>query len=757
MRIGDGLVTFSIREILMPGARRPRRIAPKALAVLGVLAEQPGRVVSRAELLARVWPGTLPTDDVLTQAVTQLRKAFAAGAGDAADRRYIETIAKSGYRLLVDVEWLRDPPPAEADVDAPPQTASAARSDAPSRLPVAVPRGAPARRSMIVPVLLGVAAAVVSAALLLRPDGLPGQAAAYSPGTVPDRPYRLITSAPGFELSPSLSPDGAMVAYAAVGRERSEMAILVQTTTSAAPRRLADPGPGARDASPAWSPDGREIAFSRTWSDGRCRVMVVAASGTGAAREVAQCDGIDLLSFDWTPDGRGLLFGSTGLPGEPGMRELDLASGEWRSLRYPSGSDDFDYAPRYSPDGAWIGFIRNPQLGDLWRMPAAGGNPERLTALGAELRGWSWLPDGRSMVFSRRVDSQARLYRLDVESGAVDDFGFDDAQSPAAAAAAGRAVLAFVHRRARFAIHRIDPVALPGGPVVRDVLFESTGRDTQPMVSPDGRQLVFTSDRSGRFEVWHAELARPDSLRPILGLRPETRQPPVWSSDSRTLLVAGRDPSGRPAIFEVTPATGQALRLPVPVAQPLQALYVADPAHILVIAESGSGHTRLILYDRSSTPWRALQAVTGVSQARWDAALGRVVFASMAGSGLWEAAPDLDPARIRRIGTGVPTRWRYRTWSVAGDGGIDYLDSTPECRSRLVRLGREGSTRLSCLDPTRLGSTNGFSTDPRTGAVYVSLAVDDGSDIAFHELPEAPGSLLSEFSNWLKFLGKPAS
>lgn len=77
VQVGDCVITLSSREVEVEGARRPRRLTPKALGVLRVLMRQPGRVVTREELFAEVWPDTLPTNDVLTQAVTQLRKAFA--------------------------------------------------------------------------------------------------------------------------------------------------------------------------------------------------------------------------------------------------------------------------------------------------------------------------------------------------------------------------------------------------------------------------------------------------------------------------------------------------------------------------------------------------------------------------------------------------------------------------------------------------------------------------------------------------------
>lgn len=76
--IGQCIVVLSAREVRAPNARRPHRITPKALGVLLALVRAEGRVVTREELFAGVWAGTAPTNDVLTQAVTQLRKAFAA-------------------------------------------------------------------------------------------------------------------------------------------------------------------------------------------------------------------------------------------------------------------------------------------------------------------------------------------------------------------------------------------------------------------------------------------------------------------------------------------------------------------------------------------------------------------------------------------------------------------------------------------------------------------------------------------------------
>jgi DNA-binding winged helix-turn-helix (wHTH) protein len=71
------------------------------MEVLLFLAARPGEPVSREELLSGVWPGVLVGDDVLTQAVTKLRKAL---GDDARSPSYIETISKRGYRLVAPVD-----------------------------------------------------------------------------------------------------------------------------------------------------------------------------------------------------------------------------------------------------------------------------------------------------------------------------------------------------------------------------------------------------------------------------------------------------------------------------------------------------------------------------------------------------------------------------------------------------------------------------------------------------------------------------
>ena len=76
------------------------RLEPKVMQVLVLLAAHAGQVVAKERLIQTVWPDTFVTDDVLTRAISELRRVF---GDDAKESRFIQTIPKSGYRLIARV------------------------------------------------------------------------------------------------------------------------------------------------------------------------------------------------------------------------------------------------------------------------------------------------------------------------------------------------------------------------------------------------------------------------------------------------------------------------------------------------------------------------------------------------------------------------------------------------------------------------------------------------------------------------------
>lgn len=750
LRVLDCEVDALRRVVTRDTGGRASRLTHKALQVLVALVERRGNVVTRETLFSVVWPDTMPTDDVLTQAITQLRKAF----GDDRDApRYIETIPKVGYRLLAPAEWLHDEPVPAQPGDARPATVALpamARSAVPATSSApATPEAAGAlglagspgpappvawaqRRRARSPRLVARAAAAVviactaaMAVWALRA----GDPVAGVTGSPLELGYRALTSTPGQERLPALAPDGATVVFVQATADGGST-LMLQPMAQAAARALTTPAAGQSDTMPVWSRDGTRIAFVRL-SAGTCRFMLVAASG-GEPRDAGPCLDGAWSQFDWTPDGRGLVMGGTRRPDRPSapLHRLDLASGRWQPLEYAIGDGDVDQLPRYSPDGRLLVFRRNVSLADLWIMPAQGGTPRPLTRVRGDIRGWDWLPDSSGVVLSH-IGGQATLWLLRLSETAMQPLSrlpAGDAVHPDIAADAWSMVFEIDHSRSGLFRARIDGDADGAAP---EPVFASSGADMLPALSPDGRTLAFVSSRSMSVQLWLGEVDRPDTLRPVDGLRPVPRHPAVWSDDGRTLLVLGRTDQGD-RLFEVDVLSGRIGALAAPSARPVFAAYAGGPDRLLVGADDGRGRVRLVLYARDG--WRELAVEDDVALARYDSATSTVLWTRPATPGLWRADALLRGAV--RISETLPQPPHYRHWSVHA-GRVYSIGPAAGCGALWQPLATPGEpTRQRCISADTLAVGGSPALDARGRWLYLGLPMTQNIDIGAAQLPQ---------------------
>jgi eukaryotic-like serine/threonine-protein kinase len=148
------------------------------------------------------------------------------------------------------------------------------------------------------------------------------------------------------------------------------------------------------DAGPRWKPDGSEVGFysNRTGH----RELWIMPVGGGPARQITNTPK-DMLWPGWSPDGREIVAEGDGLS------VVSLPNGEIRALTGERTDDHADW----SPDGRWIVFDSSRDgTRRLWRVPAAGGTPERLTEKESQCPRWS--PDGKfiySLGYNRQRDT----------------------------------------------------------------------------------------------------------------------------------------------------------------------------------------------------------------------------------------------------------------------------------------------------------------------------------------------------------------
>jgi Tol biopolymer transport system component len=352
-----------------------------------------------------------------------------------------------------------------------------------------------------------------------------------------------LTSLPGQERAPALSPDGNQVAFFWDGESGNED-IYIKLVDAGTPLRLTTSP--ASDRNPAWSPDGLSIAFIR-FSEHESGIFIVPALG-GPERRLAAVNWEKRWDFygaglSWSPDGKFLAFSDRSAPQDPAsLFVLSVERLEKRRLTSPPAESIGDLAPAISADGQTVAFLRVTSGGvsDIYLVPFVGGEPSRLTFEQAWLERVTWAPDGRELVFSSGGPlSGSSLWRVSASAGKPErlPIGGENASSPTISSRANR--LAYVHRSMDANIWRVE-IRKPERPVSPPTKFiASTRYEAGPQFSPDGRRIVFQSDRSGGFEVWVCDAA---GLQPrqVTSLGRSNTGTPRWSPDSQRVAFDSR-------------------------------------------------------------------------------------------------------------------------------------------------------------------------------------------------------------------------
>jgi eukaryotic-like serine/threonine-protein kinase len=419
------------------------------------------------------------------------------------------------------------------------------------RVPTSDRRPARSRRTRrVLFVTAGVIAILLAAAWLAisrRGDRAPASGAPIR--TVP------LTSLPGEERSPTFSPDGNQIAFSWDGEERNQD-IYVKLVGAGNPLRLTtNPAP---DTQPAWSPDGRHIAFIRV-SPGESGVFMIPALG-GPERRIERLNwdaewNASGAGVSWSPESKFLAYSDRKAPQEPASLFLtSVDQSVRRRLTVPPSQTFGDLAPAISSDGRTVAFARLTGSGvsDIYRVPFAGGEPTRLTTGQAWLRGLAWTPDDTALVFSSGGVVQGSLWKVASAGGQPErlPIGGDNASYPAISGRSNR--IAFIQQTMDANIWRMA-VPTRGEPNVSRFIA-STRHEAGPQFSPDGKRIVFHSDRTGSLEIWVCDADGRNLLQLTSISGGHITGTPRWSPDNRQIVFdsqAGGQAGGQYDIFVI--------------------------------------------------------------------------------------------------------------------------------------------------------------------------------------------------------------
>jgi Tol biopolymer transport system component/DNA-binding winged helix-turn-helix (wHTH) protein len=398
-------------------------LTPRSFQTLLFLLQRRGRAVTKQELLDELWGDAFVTDNVLTRCIREIRESL---SDDAREPRFIRTLPRVGYKFIADVE---ERPESFAErsqlaVLISEETVELDQPEAGEAMETG--SGSRTRRSAFILPLIGAAALLAAGALAWK---------VFSPADSPPS-QRLVSTFAGAHSQASFSPDGSMIAFISDASGTAQVWVKhvdhgdpVQITFSEAPV-----------ARPRWSPTGGEMIYavgagwsSDVWSSpplgGAPRLLIRQARNPNRS-----------------PDGNRIVF-------ERGD-QIWIADADGGNQRQVQGVPPVelllaDRTPSFSPDGSKIAFFQNSDAphGDIWVIPAEGGEASRLT-FDDHMGGTPvWTPDGRWIIYSSQRRGSLNLWRVPASGG--------------------------------------EPTPITMG----------AGGDSFPEVSPDGRQVIYTNSR----------------------------------------------------------------------------------------------------------------------------------------------------------------------------------------------------------------------------------------------------------------------
>ena len=455
----------------------------------------------------------------------------------------------------------------------------------------------------------------------------------------PNSEARLVplTSFPGIEQQPAVSPDGQLVVFSWNGAQRDNFDIYVQHVGGGAPLRLTTHP--ADDISPVWSPDGGRIAFVRQ-APGQGAVILVPSLGGPERRliEVAFHAFID-RRLDWSPDGKLLAIADQAPPKECEISVLSIETGEARVLVSPPAGAICDNSPAFSPDGRSVGFVRWAGLaaGEVYVVATAGGEAKRLTFDNRQNRGPVWTLDGRDIVFSSERDGRPALWRIAATGDAKRSSTLEDPGVPGVSrqttSRSFRLALEETVRDSNIWRVEVDGRSVPGP------LIASSREDTWPQYSPDGKKIAFASDRSGSWEIWISDEAGAQATA-LTSFRGGVVGSPAWSPDSRQIAFDAR-PQGNPDIFVVSAEGGLPRRLTTDLSEDAAPSWSHDGRWIYFASDrDGSQQVWKMPAERGGAPLRVTQGGGFSSQESPD---GRFLYYAKRRfllGGLWRISTD---------------------------------------------------------------------------------------------------------------------
>jgi eukaryotic-like serine/threonine-protein kinase len=556
---------------------------------------------------------------------------------------------------------------------------------------------------------LALAVALAGTWLYLSREGTsgPGTSGIHAKST-PLTAYR------GSEADPSFSPDGNQVAFSWDGESRDNSDIYLKLVGPGRPVRITtDPRP---DICPSWSRDGRWVAFLRQLADNEFSLIVIPALG-GRERALLNLNTSYILGASkpaWSKDSKWLVISATS-PGQnqQALARVSLESAQISWITQPDTSSGLhEVMPALSPNGHQLafsrvggGFVTAAFVLSVSDGLVPSGAPRALDQGEIPALTPEWLNDDELIVATGGV--QSTLWKISASGKAPVQplvVAGTDVVQPGINPTTHR--LAYVSKTLDTNIWtlRLASTTQASADPVR--IVASTKSDVNPQVSPDGKRVAFSSNRSGRYEIWIRDSDAPDAYQ-LTTLGAGTSGSPRWSPSGREIAFDS-NLGGRSNIYAVNSEGGTPRKLTESAGANIVPCWSKDAAFIF-FGSNRSGTFQI--WKMNADGSNPVMITKGGGFAPLLSANGEFIFYAKSpalASDIWRV--PVQGGEERKVTDGV---YRY-SFALAPEGL--YFVSAPRFQKRsaicFLEFARESITDVFPLqDPAELGL--GLSSDYR--------------------------------------------
>ena len=382
------------------------------------------------------------------------------------------------------------------------------------------------------------------------------------------------TNYSGRQADPALSPDGSQLAFSWDGEKGGNVDIYVKLIgQSEALRLTTDPAP---DRWPVWSPDGKRIAFRRGDAVYTMSALGGSEHKTGSGLPIPP-NALGAGQMSWSPDGKWLA-----VPTQTGIVELPADGGDTRAATASPGALERQFSPAFSPDGRTLAFFRcgasTVSCRILLQPLGAGGAPagaprqlfEKPFRFGS---GLAWSRDATRLVFFGSPHQGGSSFLWQVSTSATQPPARLDPNVDATVGGVSIAGerLAFVLSLGGAQVWHVSE-GRSAEPLIRSAVWDFTAR-----FSVDGRRIVFESNRAGDGDQIYAANADGSEVVQLTGKEVIHAANAAWSPDGKWLVFQNQREDGNFDIVVMDSRGG-----------PLQRLTTAHNNTVPIFSRDGS-------------------------------------------------------------------------------------------------------------------------------------------------------------------------